>query len=350
MLKRLLLVGLGSIGRRHAWLARSLVPDLQIAVLRHRSCHDLNEPGIDDCFTSMAAALEFRPQAAVIANPASHHLEVALALARAGVHLLVEKPIADTGDGVSELIETCRARELTLMIGYNLRFLPSLIRLRELIEERCVGRVLSVRVEVGQFLPSWRPGSDYRQSVSANAALGGGVLLELSHEIDYLRWLFGEVQWVSAVQRKQSGLEIDVADTAHLVLGFAEREGTPLIAAVSMDLIRHDTTRSCTVIGETGSLRWDALVGTIEIFEQGADAWRLLLAHPHQRDDSYLAEWSHFLKCVADGGAPLVSGHDGLAVLRITEAAVLSSKTRSIAPIVHENDGAHEARGTTCKS
>jgi predicted dehydrogenase len=351
MLERLLVVGLGSIGRRHVRLARSLVPDSQIAVLRHRSCYDVDHPGIDLCFTSLAAALEFRPQAAVIATPASHHLEVALVLARAGVHLLVEKPVADTTVGVSELIEICRARGITLMIGYNLRFLPTLVRLRELVEEGRVGRPLSVRVEVGQFLPSWRPGTDYRQTVSANAALGGGVLLELSHEIDYLRWLFGEVQRVSAVQHKLSGLEIDVEDTAHLVLEFAdEREASPLIAAVNMDLIRHDVTRSCTVIGETGSLRWDAVAGTIEVFEQGADAWRSLLVHPNQKDESYLAEWRHFLKCVADGGTPLISGYDGLAVLRIIEAARLSSKTGSIAPIVHGHDGAHEGRGTTCKS
>src|SRR5882762_6465801 len=218
MLERLLIVGLGSIGRRHARLARDLVPNLQIVALRHRDRPDAGEPGIDHCVSSLAEALRFCPQAAVVANPASHHLEVAMDLARAGVHLLVEKPISNATCGVAELIEECRVRRLTLMIGYNLRFLPSLMRFRELVEGRRVGRVLSARAEVGQFLPSWRPGSDYRQTVSARTELGGGVLLELSHEIDYLRWLFGEVEWVSAVERRQSALEIDVEDTAHLVL------------------------------------------------------------------------------------------------------------------------------------
>ncbi len=301
----------------------------------------MDEPAIDDCVRTIAEALKFRPQAAVIANPASHHLEVALDLARAGVHLLVEKPISNGTRGLSELITICRSRGLTLMTGYNLRFLPSLMRFRELVEERRVGRVLSVRAEVGQYLPSWRPGSDYRHTVSGKAALGGGVLLELSHEIDYLRWLFGDVAWVSAVQRKHSELEIDVEDTVHLVLGFAAERGVPeLVAALSMDFIRHDTTRTCTVIGEAGSLRWNAIAGIIEVFEQGGNAWRSLHAYPQQGDESYLAEWRHFLQCIADSSTPLISGSDGLAVLRIVEAARLSSSTGATARIVNENNGA----------
>jgi len=351
MLERLLIVGLGSIGRRHARLARELVAGLQIAALRQQVSPDMAGSGVDYCMTSLAEALKFCPQAAVIANPASHHLEVASDLARAGVHLLVEKPISNTTRGLSELIENCASRGLTLMTGYNLRFLPSLVRFRELLEARHVGRVLSVRAEVGQFLPSWRPGSDYRQSVSAQAALGGGVLLELSHEIDYLRWLFGEVGWVSAVQRKQSGLETDVEDTAHLVLGFAETRAAPsLIASLSMDFIRHDTTRCCTAIGETGSLRWNAVTGTVEVFEQGGDAWRSLYAHPHQRDESYLAEWRHFLKCIADGSAPLISGYDGLAVLQIVEAARRSSSTGATVPVVSEDSGLRDPGETAWKS
>ena len=326
MLERLLIVGLGSIGRRHARLARSLVPGTQIAVLRRADSGE-SEPSIDRCFTSLAAALEFRPQAAVIAGPATHHVETASALARAGAHLLVEKPISDTNRGVTELIADCRSRGLTLMTGYNLRFLPSLRRFRELVAARRIGRVLSVRAEVGQFLPQWRPQSDYRQTVSAKASLGGGVLLEVSHEIDYLRWIFGEVSWVSAVLRKQSQLEIDVEDTAHLVLGFKGDVAQPVVAALSMDFVRHDTTRMCTAIGETGSLRWNAIAGTVEVFEPGAAAWQCLSTDAPQRDESYVAQWRHFLECIASNISPAVSGEDGLQVVRIIEAARESSRT-----------------------
>lgn len=340
MLERLLIVGLGSIGTRHAKLARKLIPGAKIAVLRHRNCPNLSDTGhIDCCFTSMEEALQFRPQAAVIANPASFHLDVALPLASAGIHLLIEKPIAVDEKKVLELIEVCRAQRTVLMVGYNLRFLRSLQKFREILEEKRVGSVLSVRSEIGQFLPTWRPAADYRQTVSAQVALGGGVLLELSHEFDYLRWLFGEVEWVSAVLRKQSGLEIDVEDTAHLILGFSPGLGkVPVIASLNMDFVRHDTTRNCTVIGETGSLRWNAVAGTVELFQQGDHTWQTLFTHKHQRDDSYIEEWNHFLACTADGSPPLISGQDGLAVLRIIEAARLSSTIGTVISIKQAED------------
>lgn len=338
MLERLLIVGLGSIGARHAKLARELLPNLEITVLRHGRCPEKDEYGIDYCVNSLSDALRHNPQAAVIANPATLHLETAIPLARAGVHLLMEKPIADATYGVAELIELCRLHRLVLMTGYNLRFLPSLLRFRELLREESVGRVLSVRAEIGQFLPTWRPNSDYRQNVSAKAALGGGVLLELSHDIDYLRWLFGEVQWVSAFQRKQSDLEIDVEDIAYLTLGFeCSDRATALVASLNMDFLRHDTTRCCTVIGDKGSLRWNALTGTVDLFEPGAHAWQILFSHQHRRDESYSAQWRHFLNCISGTETPLVSGEDGLGVLRIIEAARRSS-TRGAIEMVNNSD------------
>lgn len=338
MLERLLIVGLGSIGSRHARLARMLLPGVQIVALRHQSCQDPQSMGVDYCVTNLTEALEFRPQAAVIANPATHHLEVALPLAQAGVHLLIEKPISSSIHRVAELIDTCRLQGTVLMTGYNMRFLPSLQRFRELLGEKLCGRVLSVRAEVGQYLPSWRPNSDYRQNVSAKAELGGGVLLELSHEIDYLRWLFGEVEWVNAILLKQSDLEIDVEDSAYLMFGFApHEEEKPVVATLNMDFVRHDTARSCTVIGETGSLRWNAIAGTVEIFKQGSDAWQTLFTHRSQRDDSYLSEWHHFLECISNNQSPQIAGQDGLEVLRVIDAARHSSAVGALTQIKKGN-------------
>lgn len=332
MLERILIVGLGSIGTRHARLVKEMMPNAKIAVLRHQVGKIPPDIAEDLCFTHLDDALRFKPNAAVIANPATHHMQIALQLAQAGIHLLVEKPIAVSVEGVAELIELCRLKNLVLMTGYNLRFLSSLQQFRALLIARRVGRVLSVRAEIGQYLPSWRPDADYRQSVSAKAKLGGGVLLELSHDLDYLRWLFGEVEWVSAIQHKQSSLEIDVEDTAHIVLGFACETGeVPVIAALNMDFIRHDVTRCCTVIGELGTLRWNALTGSVDVYEQGAQSWTTLFTRPQQRDESYLAQLQHFLGSIATGDLSVTSGEDGLAVIQIIDAARRSSSSGTIA-------------------
>jgi predicted dehydrogenase len=247
-IERVLVVGLGSIGLRHARLVRELLPNARILSLRHRAAAPV--AGIDGSVTTVAEALRDRPQIAVVANPATCHVDTALPLVGAGVHVLIEKPLADTGDRVAPLIAEAEKKRVVLMTGYNLRFLRSLQCFREMLAEKRVGRVLSVRAEAGQHLATWRPESDYRQTVSARAALGGGVLLELSHEIDYLRWLFGDVEWVSAIARRQSAMEIDVEDTAHMILGFAPSDdGPPIVASLNIDFIRHDATRTCTVIG-----------------------------------------------------------------------------------------------------
>ncbi|MDP2761558.1 MAG: Gfo/Idh/MocA family oxidoreductase [Sideroxyarcus sp.] len=327
LISRVLIVGHGSIGKRHLRLARELLPDADIRVLRHQECASIPEHA-NGCFSSLDQAIEFAPQVAVIASPATFHMSTAQSLARAGVHLLVEKPLSASLDGVPQLLEICREQGTVLLTGYNLRFLPSLQRYRDLLNENVLGRVLSVRCEIGQYLPSWRPDTDYRQSVSARQELGGGALLELSHELDYLRWIFGEVDWVKATLSRQSSLEIDVEDTTHLILGFVRTaDGHQLIGTVNMDFIRHDSTRLCTAIGEHGSLRWNGLTGVVEQFEVGAKDWRELFRHQQQRDDSYLAEWQHFLGCVSEQKIPLITGEDGLKVLQIIDAALQASES-----------------------
>lgn len=333
MINRILIVGLGSIGQRHLRLARDLLPKADIRVLRHQAGSAVPATANGGVF-SIDDAIAFAPQIAVIASPAPFHIATAQALAEVGVHLLIEKPLSASLDGVTRLLETCHQRGTVLLTGYNLRFLPSLQRFRDLLGEGVVGNVLSVRCEIGQYLPSWRPDSDYRQGVSARRELGGGALLELSHELDYLRWIFGEVEWVKATLSRQSGLALDVEDTAHLTLGFVPAaDGHQLIGAVNLDFIRHDTTRLCTAIGENGSLRWNGLTGGVELYEAGAKEWRELFSHPHQRDDSYLAEWQNFIDCVNEHKTPLVTGEDGLKVLQIIEAARISAASGGQVPV-----------------
>ena len=333
MINRVLIVGLGSMGRRHLRLARGLMPNADIRVLRHQVASEVVE-FLDGCFFGIEEAIAFAPQIAVIASPAPFHITIAQALSETGVHLLVEKPLSASLNGVAHLLETCKKKGTVLLCGYNLRFLPSLQRFRDLLFEGIIGKSLSVRCEIGQNLPSWRPECDYRQGVSGRRELGGGALLELSHEIDYLRWIFGEAVWVNATLSRQSSLEIDVEDTAHLVIGFApDNGGHQLIASVNMDFIRHDNTRLCTVIGEKGSMRWDGLTGQVLVHMAGEKEWREVFRHQHQRDDSYLAEWQNFLSCAAESKTPFITGEDGLKVLEIVDAARSSSTSGSPVPV-----------------
>lgn len=333
-INRILIVGHGSIGKRHLRLARNFFPDADIRVLGHLKRTSMPEHS-NGFFNNIDDLHNFVPQLAVIASPAPFHIEVALKLTEQGVHLLIEKPIATSVEKIPQLLELSKRNNTILLVGYNLRFMSSLQKFRESIHSQTIGKVLSVRCEIGQFLPSWRPNTDYKQCVSARSSLGGGALLELSHEIDYLRWIFGEIQWVSATLCKQSDLDIDVEDTAHLIFGFNSEEidKRQLVASVTLDFIRHDTTRLCTAIGDKGSLRWDGVTGAIKQFDINKKTW-IDIDHIHD-EDSYVAEWSHFLKCIAGDENPITTGRDGLKVIEIIEAARQSSEDKAHVKVVH---------------
>lgn len=335
--ERYLVVSLGSIGRRHLGNLRRLRPDARIGVLRLASPAGADDmpPEADAQFHDIEAAVAFAPRAAIIASPASAHLEVARRLAEDGAHLFMEKPIADRIEGVAELVDGCVARGLVLMVGYNLRFHPSLRAMKREIDAGAIGRVLGARAEVGQYLPDWRPGSDYRRGVTARAELGGGVLLELSHELDYMQWLLGRPREVSARGGRLGDLEIDVEDIVELTLGYDRRQ----LASVHLDMLQRAPTRQCRVIGTEGTLLWDGIADRLEIYRVAESCWREVpVARLAERNQMYLDELEHFLGCVATGSPPRCDGHDGLAVLALVESARRSMATGRCIPL---NEVAH---------
>lgn len=323
---RYLIVSLGSIGRRHLHNLRALRPDAHIAVLRQHTIveADIVPEGADQQFTTMEQALAFQPNAAIIAGPASTHLGTALPLAKIGAHLLIEKPLADNLEGLKELITYCKQRGQVLMTGYNLRFSPSLRETKRLIESGVIGNVLGVRAEVGQYLPDWRPASDYRQTVSAQRALGGGVLLELSHELDYLYWLFGAPARITARGGHYSRLEIEVEDMVEITL---EYQCPDRLVNIHLDMIQRAPVRHCRFIGDAGTLLWDALTDRIECYTSQSNRWESFDQFvSSDRNRMYLDELEHFFQCIEHGEKPLVDGAQGYDVLAIASAAQTALK------------------------
>jgi predicted dehydrogenase len=327
MIEKILIVGRGSIGLRHLQLARKYFPNAEIKVLAHRLDGEVSEYS-DGNFTKIEEAIQFLPQIAVIANPATLHLEVAQKLVEIGTHIIIEKPLSTSISGIDKLIETVMRVRTVVLVGYNLRFDSSLQEFRRLVHTGRIGKVLSVRSEVGQYLPSWRPGSDYRFGVSAKQSLGGGVLFELSHEIDYLRWIFGDFNWVKATLSRQSSLEIDVEDTAHLTFGFMQNQDqTQLIGTLNLDFIRHDNIRMCTVIGENGSLRWDGIRGEVSAFIEGSKDWVTIYERSTTITETYAEEWQKFLQGIQGIDSTAATIEDGKKVVELISAARQSSKS-----------------------
>jgi len=319
--ERYLIVSLGSIGQRHLENLRHLRPEADIGGLRLSSMphrRQIPDQSVHE-FGSVRQALEFAPRAAIVAGPASTHVPVARALIEAGVHVLVEKPFSTSVDGCAELIEKARQLGLVLMTGYNLPFLPSLQVVKECITRGDIGQVISVRAEVGQYLPDWRPAADYRTGVSAQRALGGGALLELSHELHYLYWLFGMPVRVTARAGKYSDLQIDVEDLVELLL---EYESPRRLVSVHLDFLERAPRRTCRFVGLEGSIVWDAMRESVDAYQVASGAWTAVPTRRFSdRNQMYVDEMRHFLDCIDEGSRPIVDGADGLNVLMIIEAA-----------------------------
>lgn len=323
---RILVVGLGSIAQRHIRNIKSLSPKAKIAVFRQKTkkvdkdCSKV----VDQFFFNWDEAFGWDPHLVLITNPASFHIKTALRWAQKGCHLFIEKPLSHNLVGVDQLLKICKKKQLVLMVGYNMRFLEPLVIIKQALEEGKIGRILYVRASVGQYLPDWRPKSDYRQGVSARKSLGGGAVLELSHELDYIRWFIGEFKSVLALTKKLSDLKIDVEDTAEIIL--ESQQG--MLVSIHLDMIDRLGNRCCQIVGTQGSLLWESQRNNrVRLFSAQEHKWKELRpAKALDINKMYLEELSHFFECVDSNTTPCVSGEDGRRIVEVILAIQRSSQ------------------------
>jgi predicted dehydrogenase len=317
---KFLIAGLGSIGQRHL---RNLHALGQTDVLAYRQ---RNWPLPSDLPVSsvgeLSAALAAGPDAVIVATPTSQHLPIALAAARAGCALLIEKPLAHELEGIAELEALVAAKRLPVLVGYHLRFHPELRLVKRLLDEGRIGRPIAARIQCGEYLPGWHPAEDYRAGYSARRDLGGGAILTLSHELDYAGWLFGDVRRVAAFAGRRSALQIDVEDTAQITLEF--RSG--LTAQIHLDYVQRPPARTCHIVGEAGQILWDYFGSGVTLYEVGREAWETFPVDAGlERNDLYLSELAHFLECLAGRAQPVVPLASGRRTLEVALAARASA-------------------------
>lgn len=296
---RALIVGLGSVGRRHARNWAALAPQLGLGELL--VCRQANRPLPEPLdvefreFFDMDAALAARPDVVLVTNPTNLHVVTAQRAVECGAHVLVEKPLGHALDGVADLLATAETSGKVLTVGYNLRFHPSLQRLRSLLRSGAIGRPLSVRAEMGEYLPDWHPWEDYRSGYAAQRAMGGGPVLTFSHELDALCWLFGAPRAVTAVAHRSGLLEVDTEDVAEMVLEF---EDGPLVS-IHMDYLRRPPRRFIEVVGEDGVLRWEFNANRLLWYVPATREWRVEEGDPRfERNVMFVNELQDFVEQV----------------------------------------------------
>lgn len=334
---KVLFCGLGSIGQRHLRNLRALLGD-RVEVLAWRARGGgpvLNadmtvRPGVSieaaygvRSFARLEEALAERPDVVFITNPNHLHLSTALAAARAGSHLFIEKPLADSPAGVEELVREVERRGLVAFVAYQFRFHPGLRWVKALLDAGRLGRLVAAHIVNGEYLPDWHPWEDYRETHPARRELGGGCLRIQTHELDYALWLFGLPRRVYAVGGQLSRLEVNVEDSVSLLL-HCEHQGRPLPVHLHLDYLQRPPQRVCEIVGDAGKLRYDYYAQCVELWDLATRTREVLHFDRFDRNEMFLAELRHFLACLDGRETPVVDLTEGLRSMQIAAAAAAS--------------------------
>ncbi|MEB2334718.1 MAG: Gfo/Idh/MocA family oxidoreductase [Anaerolineaceae bacterium] len=320
---KFLIAGLGSIGRRHM---RNLIAlgekDIVLYRTRKATMPEEDLAGFPQ-ETDLQTALEkHKPDAVIVSNPTSLHLDVAIPAAEAGCSLLLEKPLSHSMDRIGELESALKKGGGRVVVGFQFRFHPGLVKAKQLISDGEIGRVISAHVHFGEYLPAWHPWEDYRQGYAARADMGGGVVLTQCHSLDYLPWLVGKVESVWGFTAKLSDLEVDVDDTAKIGLRFENGA----LGSIHLDYNQQPPAHYFEVIGTKGSLQWNLSDGATRIYRGERKDWDVYQPSPEfERNVMFMDEMRHFIAVArgeVESSCPL---EDGIKVQRLIGAVLASN-------------------------
>jgi predicted dehydrogenase len=258
MLKHVLICGLGSIGWRHLRHLRRLEVQ-RIDAWRTGRATLRNRDGLypDEVFSSLDTALDERPQLVIVSNPTSLHLPTALQAVSAGCHVLIEKPISNSLDGIATLDAAAAAQGRKVAVGCNLRFHPLLADVAAKIGNGDFGAVHNAQMYFDANLPSWHPWEDYRNSYAARKCLGGGASLTHVHEIDIALWWFGDVSASTGMHGVAKPLGTDVDECAAFIL---QHRSGPL-TSIALSLCASAPRRGAVLQTSAGVVHVDLLAG-----------------------------------------------------------------------------------------
>lgn len=250
---KIVLIGLGSIGRRHL---RNLLH------LGYRQLSVVSRSGVLPeefsflkAYSTLQDALSSSSfDAAIVCTPTSFHFSSVKVLLEAQIpNIYIEKPVSHSLDGMDDLLALAAAYDNNIIVGYDLHFDSGIGKIKQLLAEGVIGKVVSVNAQVGQYLPDWRPHEDYSRGMSARKETGGGVMLDLVHEFDYLLWLMGPAKTIACNYANSGALQIQTEDVCDVLLRFENG----VSGTIHLDYLQQKLVRNCMITGFNGTIFWN---------------------------------------------------------------------------------------------
>ena len=322
---KILVVGYGSIGRRHVDNFLEF-KDIQLIVYTKRNDLQLLKKKGVKVSNSLAECLKENPDIGIIANETSLHIPIAIKLAEEGLDLFLEKPLSNSLKDVEKLRAIVKKNKLITQMGCNLRFHPCIKKIKSLIEQQKIGKIISAQVQCCSYLPDYHRWEDYRKSYAARKDLGGGVILTQIHEIDYMYWFFQEVENVISMSGKFSELDVTAEDYVSSLLKFKNK----IIGELHMDCFQRPDFKSCKIRGTKGEIYWDSNNNCVNIYNMNKKRWEIKFDNGFSNNldtySTYVEELKHFLKCVKHRKETVNDLEQGISTLKIALAIKKASK------------------------
>ena len=326
---KVLVIGYGAIGRRHV---KNLLENTNLEIIIYTRRDDLDSLKRKNVKTyrSLKKCLSEKPDIGFITNETAYHIPIAIKLAKAGLDLFIEKPLSDSMKGIPTLMQIVKQKKLVTQMGCNLRFHKCIIKIRQLINQKKIGKVVSIQSENGSYLPDWHPHEDYRKGYAGDRKLGGGIILTMIHDIDYLYWMFGNPKSIFSVSGKFSDLDISAEDYCSSIIEFKNN----ITAELHLDFFQRPEFRSCKIKGTKGIIYWNSDKNEVRLFRNRKKMWETVLTlKKFQRNEMYIDEIMHFLKCVKSRQKSINNLDEGIETMKIALAMKTSSKKRRMIKI-----------------
>jgi predicted dehydrogenase len=330
MNRHILILGTGSVGKRHARNLHALGCTISCMDPRGDRLEEIAAEGVPlrAAYRSLEDAWSRAESfdGAVVASPPRFHVDQSIAALSRGIPVLLEKPVSPDLEDALRLEGELRRSRAPLLLGYTWRWWPSLARVKELIAQQVVGRLRHVTFTMAAHLADWHPWERYQDFFMASRELGGGALLDESHWLDLMIWYFGMPESIFARVEKLSGLEIETDDSVDMLVSYP---GNRLRVVLHLDLYRRPHEKSIQFVGDDGTIEWEP--NRIQIGKTPEPQWEIE-RFEQERNEMFVAVAREFLEVLDGRPVRTCTIADGVQVMRVVEAARRSSREeRSIA-------------------
>ena len=333
-----LVIGYGSIGRRHVFNLlnhtnfKIIIFSQRTSIIRNDFKKISKQILVNrlEISNSLEKILLENPKIAFISNETSKHMSIALKLAKQGIDIFIEKPLSNSLTGTEKLEKIIHTKKLISMIGCNFRFFPPFTAIKKLLNKKTIGTIYSIQIENGSYLPDWHPYEKYEQSYAAKKILGGGVTLTQIHELDYLCWFFGLPLEVTTIMDKVSNLKLNVDDINESILKFSNSS----IAKIHLDFFQRPFYKNCKIKGSKGIIYWNSDENKIKLFDSKKQKWnehKILNNYKlssNKNNQMYVEELLYFLNCIKTRNQPMNNISEARAILNVALSMKKSSNLK----------------------